>query len=199
MERGYFLVATAQSSTSEAGVEVVAASEPEGLPIVVRRPVQSGWVYTCLIPFFGAKGLESPALRLLDQLLVPLQALTIVEGLPTLYWTSTLLAGDDSASKPLSPRVAKSLSPRVAAIANNANALWSGKLQVRLGSLPRAGERSRFASVRCVRAQCEDLWTNRGIPCTVAAEEARAAVLELSIAAHDVVLAKVACVESSEY
>ena len=186
VERGYFLVATIPTNkTSEAGVQVVAVSEPEGLPIIVRRPVQSGWVYTCLIPFFGAKQLESPALRLLDHLLVPLQSLSIVEGLPTLYWTSTLITQEGTKSG--------SLSPRVAAIANNADVPWTGKLKVRIGSI--ADEESGVVSAGCARAQCDDLWGGRSIPCTVA-EGARAAVLDMSIDAHDVVLAEVACAET---
>ena len=168
-ELAHFLIANANITAT--GVQVVAVSEPEGLPIIVRRALGSGWVYTCLAPFFGADRLAPPALRLLDHVLAPLQAVSIVEGLPALYWTSTRLA--DGAS-------------RVAAIANNADARWDGKVRVRIGD--------HAGSVNCASAACEDLRSGGSIACSVERAGGRwGAVVDLGIEAHDVALVKVAC------
>jgi hypothetical protein len=176
-ESGYFLAAALSLNSTMPGVEVLAVSVPEGLPLVVRRPLGRGVVFTVLVPYLGADRLAPPALRLLDHVLVPLQSVSIVEGAPTLYWTSTKLMDGVS---------------RVAAIANNADAVWEGKLSVQL--------RAQAAGA-CARAECKDVWTGDSIACSKTASETAggsvAAVIALEIEPHDVVLIKVACANAT--
>lgn len=171
IEVAHFLAAAANITAT--GVQVVATSAPEGLPIIVRKAIGSGCIYTCLVPFFGADVLVPPAVRLLDHVIAPLQAVTIVDGIPALYWSSTLL--EDGAS-------------RVVAVANNADARWTGKVRVRIDTGKHHG--------RCSRAICEDVWSGASIACSLdasARDSLWAATLNLVIEQHDVALVKVAC------
>ena len=180
VERGYFRVASIGDDLA-GGVEVVSVSEPEGRPLIVRRAVGLGWVYTCLVPYFGADGLSAPALRLLDSLLIPIQPVSVIEGVPTLYWTSTLVKAD-SALKPQS---------RVAAISNNADATWEGKVQVRVGLLPKG---SAAPSTVCSRLSCEDIWNGRAVRCEAGKNaNHNGGVFSIYIPAHDLVIVKVSC------
>ena len=154
-------------------VQVLARSEPEKLPLVVRRAVGNGWVYTALPPFFGADRLAPPVLRALDTLLVPLQPVSIVDGVPALYWTSTLMVGGTA---------------RVAALSNNAGALWNGTVRVQVGD----------SGAPCGRVACECVWTGASLPCKLSSAGANpdqqpAVDVFLSIEPYDVALVKAAC------
>ncbi|MEC8361865.1 MAG: efflux RND transporter periplasmic adaptor subunit, partial [Bacteroidota bacterium] len=95
LEQGQFLRA-GYSATADVVLDerkqVLAVSEPEGWPLVVRSSLGRGHVFTVLSPWFGAEQLAPPALRLLDHVLAPIQPITLIEGTPSLYWTSTRMA-----------------------------------------------------------------------------------------------------------
>lgn len=173
----HFLTATANLTATSTLLETLAVSVPEQLPLVVRRRLGQGAVYTCLVPWLGADKLSPPALRLLDSILTPLQPVAITEGLPALYWTSALL---------------KKGSGRVAAISNNADARWVGKVAVRLGDTTATAS----ASAACVPS-CEDVWTGDAIACNLVlgsdTVKTDAVEIELTIEANDVALIKASC------
>ena len=161
---------------ADGSVEVLARTAPEGLPLVVRRAVGKGSVYLCLAPWFegrgaggaGGPGLSAAALRLLDAVVAPLAPVSVAEGLPALYWTSTATQGG----------------ARVVAAANNAGAAWRGALHV--------------ATVGACTQQavtCEDVRTGAPLACSMAATAAsqHAALVPLTIEAFDVAVVKVAC------
>ena len=175
----HFLTATINRSASYdvSEIDVMAVSEPDKYPLVVRNAVGRGHVYTCLIPWFGSDQLAPPALSLLEHVLMPAQPLTIVEGVPALYWTTSTLLPQRKG--------------RVAAVSNNADAMWQGKLQIRIGD---------SGSAQCARVVCEDLWSGDSIPCIPASMPDSgagygSAILALVINAHDVALLQVLCVE----
>ena len=179
LHTGYFFTAT--TNWTSPSVQVVAVSEPEGWALIVRHPVGRGCVYTVLNPWFGSRGLDAPALMLLDHVITPIQPVAIVEGVPALYWTSTH-APDGGG--------------RVAAISNNAGAHWVGKVQIRVGD-HRVADDESAPPAACTRATCSDAWTGEDIACilkaTADALGFEAAVVALTIEAYDVVIVKVAC------
>ena len=192
----HFLTAVLESDMA-AEVDVVARSQPEGVPVVVRRPVGAGHVYTCTIPWFGARALATPVQQLLDRIIVPTQPVSITKGAAALMWTSTLLPDKIS---------------RAVAVANNADAQWTGEIHVRLGENQR-GE------LECGQIACEDVWTGRAVPCSGVDSEGGAAEtgggdggggggdvgtsgtaqIPLSIGAHDLQIIRVTCAETYQY
>ena len=115
---------------------------------------------------------------MLDHLLVPLQPVSILDGIPALYWTSSLLADGTS---------------RVAAVANNAGASWVGSIRINVGKI--GNEHSMPAEQLCVGVVCEDVRNGRQLPCALAGNQGNrtAAVIALEIEAYDVVLIRVSC------
>ena len=99
--------------------------------------------------------------------------------MPSLHWTSTRLPNQGG---------------RVAAIANNADARWTGSVQVRVGDC--GGSHSHT----CGSVECEDVWSGRSVACHVAAAPDHggfaAATLTLSIESHDLAVVKASCVRA---
>ena len=187
----HFLSAVVQGAGRNT-VQTVYMSVPEQLPVVVRRPLGKGQVYTCLSPFFGATGLDSPVRQLLDDLLRPRQRLVVESGPPTLYWTTSRW---------------QNRTARVVAVANNAAAEWEGSLRVMLddirgceGLMRRrpdvggVGGRGRGDDQVGAAADviCLDAWTGSRLPC--AADGKSTVLKDMSIVAHDVAVVKVSCV-----
>ncbi len=101
---------------ADAGSLETLAVAANGAPLVVRRVVGVGSVYTCLLPWFeaGHANLASLALRLLDAVLRPLQPV-VVDG-PPASWVSA--RGADSMHRSL-------------AIANHDEHPWRGRVRMR--------------------------------------------------------------------
>ena len=223
---GSYTSGTSPSSSSKLllppNLEVVAATAPGGLPLVVRRGLGSGWVYTCLTPFYSqGTTLPPPILRLFDHLMEPLQTVNVVEGLPALYWTSSVVAStgttgatsgsNNNNTNTPAGKVAASFA-RLAAISNNADdGPWRGRIRITLpttttpATAAAASSSSSSSSkvATCTKAICENVWTGTAIPCKLGstttipglsnAATAPTALLDLTIGAHDVALVTAEC------
>lgn len=109
------LLVAASTVVHNSNTSVLAVSLPMRHPMVTRRYIGEGAVYTCAVPWFEGAGrdLSELALRLLDSIILPLQPVTI-DGLP-LEWTSTTRT-DDS---------------KIVALSNHAEGSWHGSVNVR--------------------------------------------------------------------
>jgi hypothetical protein len=173
----HFLTAIAELRAPSA--QVLAVSEPEGWPLIVRHPIGRGHVYTVLQPWFGANQLAPPALRLLDHVLAPIQPVSLLEGVPALYWTSTVMADGGG---------------RVAAISNNAGARWVGKVRIRVGD---SSSHAAGTERACTQPTCSDVWAGHAITCSLAATPDaggfEAVDVTLTIDQNDVLIIKATC------
>ena len=99
--------------------EVVVHSIPEQSPVVVRRQVGKGHIYTCLVPWFenGSGDLSILSKELLDRLMKQHQPVQISTGINAgLFWTSSVM---DTSSKKFT---------RYISISNNGGSEWNGTM-----------------------------------------------------------------------
>jgi hypothetical protein len=103
----------------DTNTSVLARSLPTNAPLVAKRRLGHGTVYTCAVPFFegGGRDLSQLALRLLDNVIGEKQPV-VVNGLP-LEWTSTTRPDGG----------------KIIALSNHAEGpSWTGSLAVRMPS-----------------------------------------------------------------
>ena len=153
-------------------VSLVSVSVPEDIPIVVKKPIGSGWIYTCLTPFYGggkSRGMYNPVHTLLAELLQPRQHVTVEQGPPTLFWTSAKW---------------NNRTTRVVSVSNNADFAWRGSLSVRLDDVVGCGSGSS--------AQCVDVWAETPLPCQT---NGQGGVLlnDMTVEAHGAAVVEVSC------
>jgi hypothetical protein len=163
------MLAVGASVAAGAAVDVLAASAPDGRPLIARRQLGRGAMYTVALPWFkGRHGdLAGIVQQLLDRLMRAAQPVAIESGLPTLAFTSSAVRG----------------ASRTVALANNAPTGWNGTLRI----APPPG---------CVaRPRCVEL--PRGSACDIARHDARradhAVRAAVSVAAYDAKTLRVTC------
>ena len=99
--------------------EVVVHSIPEQSPVVVRRQVGKGYIYTCLVPWFenGSGDLSILSKELLERVMKQHQPVRIGTGINAgLFWTSSAM---DTPNKKFT---------RYISISNNAGSEWNGTM-----------------------------------------------------------------------
>jgi hypothetical protein len=165
----HFLIASVESMDQD--VSVVASSIPEVNPIVIKKPIGKGWIYTCLSPFYGAShGMDKPVQTLLENLLRPIQHVVIEQGPQTLFWTTS--RWDEG-------------SARVVSVSNNADAVWQGRLLLKVDDL--SGCDDHLASVKCV-----GLWGEESVQCE-RSNKSLVLLNKMTIDAYGIVVVKVSC------
>jgi len=138
----YFTVPRIDETLST-NVSIFYRTEPEGLPVVVKRVLGNGAVYTVLVPFYGIRDLSPPSIALLDRLIRTKQAVRIRSGAPSLFWTSLVTSDGTS---------------RIATLSNNAFAgVWSGVVDIDLPSEIKS----------CAKARCLDVSSASVLPCVL--------------------------------
>lgn len=158
------LLVAAGTVLNDSNTSVLAASLPGQHPMVTRKYIGHGAVYTCLVPWFEGAGreLSGLALGLLDRIITPLQPVTIAEnGLP-LEWTSTT----------------RTDGTKIVALSNHAEGSWHGSINVK---------------TKCkTEVLCRDLRRNVSCMATEAADRTHVKVPVL-IPAYDVAVLELAC------
>ena len=171
--------ALAVVATALEGAYAVATSVPEGLPVLIRRPLGAGAIYTCTLPWFlGRHGELSGLVRsLVDQLALERAPVALHSGPPTLAFASSSVRGER----------------RSVGVANNAGAVWRGAIRV-------------AAPEGCDRPHCREL--RRGVewgecasaqrleaPVAAAVGQGRTSLLVVNatIAPFDTALLQVTC------
>ena len=98
--------------------EVIAESVPSKLPIVIRKRLGHGAIYTSMVPFYeGGVSLSTVCMELFDRLIALSQPVTIEEGIHSLFWTSSTFSS-------------KNKEYRYIAISNNNNdGPWKGTMK----------------------------------------------------------------------
>lgn len=169
VQESHFLAAAVDRMDED--VRVVSLSVPEGHPVVVKKPVGKGWIYTCLSPFYGAE-MDHPVRALLEGLLRPMQYVTVEKGPPTLFWTTSKWDNGEA---------------RVVSLSNNAGAVWQGRLSVRLDDVSGCGGGTP-SSVRCV-----DVWGEHNVLCERSNSSTLVYLNNMTIEAHGLAVVKVSC------
>lgn len=154
------LLAAEASVGGGANVTVVARSVPEGHPLVVRRAVGRGVVFTCLVPWFegGSSGLSRIATALLERVVQPVQPVAIAQPSPvsplaltssvaphSLARHNTTLANDSAVRNSTTMQ-------RIVVAANNAGGVWFGTLHVEVPNMDTGANRT------CTRVACRVLF-----------------------------------------
>ena len=154
------------------GSQVVVQSLPEKRPIVVKRALGKGAIYTSLVPWFlNGKGLSSVATEVFDRVISPSQPIKIKEGLPCLFWTSTTHVSVNNGVN------------RFVALANNAGGGWVGKIESHMPS-------------KCQAFACKDLLSGKELQCSRQENDDGYADITFSagtIAEQDVLIVQISC------
>ena len=172
VREGHFLVAAVNQMDTD--VSVVSSSIPGGNPIVVRKPVGNGWIYTCLSPFYGP-GMDKPVRALLDMLLSERQHVVVESGPPTLFWTTSRWDKGKA---------------RVVSVSNNADVAWQGRLSMKLDDISGCGARTVGGLSSVV--QCVDMWGDTSVSCEWSSSSS-VLFTNLTIEAHGIKVVKVSC------
>ena len=162
----------------DAQVEVLAASVPEGWPLVVRRRLGQGFIYSCTLPWFkGSHGdLSGLVKELTDRVMRPELPVSLTSGPPTIAFTSSSVEGES----------------RTMTAANNAASVWSGTLRIAppLGcsTRPRCNELSELSQWTACTEVDTDLSDDE-----VMHHVERALTVTVVIAAYGVKTLRVSC------
>ena len=162
------MLALAAEIADHDDVEVLVESAPENAPLLTRRRVGRGAIYTCMLPWFkGGHGELSGIIQELgDRLITNLDGppVSIENGLPTIAFTSSALPGKF----------------RTVAVANNAAAAWTGTLHV---AVP--------LGCSAPKPRCYELPTKT--PCRLVGRGGRTLTVQVSIPAFDIKVLQVEC------
>ena len=161
--------------------KIIVQSIPEKHPVVVKRNVGKGSIYTCLIPWFevGSGGLSTISKELFKGIIKPFQPISIEEKLNAygLYWTSST-AYDVESKK----------DTRYISISNNAEIEWQGNMISNMSSMSKCKNMKSNNDITC-----EDLRKQEKLQICKYNAKDDIVTFSISVQKHDVTVVSISC------
>ena len=161
--------------------KIIVQSIPEKHPVVVKRHVGKGSIYTCLIPWFevGSGGLSTISKELFKGIIKPFQPISIEEKLNAygLYWTSSTTYDVESKKD-----------TRYISISNNAEIEWQGNMISNMSSMSKCKNMKSNNDITC-----EDLRKQEKLQICKYNAKDDIVTFSISVQKHDVTVVSISC------